>query len=335
MAADLSCEYRRPAARSICGVSDKQICEVFNMEWSEIMRSARGVCAGGAVLAALAALPGIAVPVEAQQGWEERRIPAIFLGDEPLVFEFAGTQGSFLGVGVAEIDASRSKALKLKEEAGVEVTRVEQDSPAEKAGLKVGDVVLEYNDQRVDGTEQFVRLVHETPAGRSARLLISRNGTQQTLSAAIGVRRGMLGGGEMLRGLPRMEMPEIQIPDVPKAYMTWRSARLGIDAESVESQLAEFFGVKEGVLVRSVIRESAAEKAGIRAGDVITRIDSSQVTSPRDITTLLRGLHDVKNVPVTLVREKREMTVTVTLEGESPGQWDRIHGKPVNNPTKL
>jgi serine protease Do len=306
------------------------------MEWRGIVRSARGVYTLGAVMAAMAAVPAVTIPLAAQQGWEEQRIPAVFLGDEPLVFEFAGAQGSFLGVGVAEIDASRSKALKLKEEAGVEVTRVEQDSPAEKAGLKVGDVVLEFNGQRVDGTEQFVRLVRETPSGRTARLLISRNGTQQTLSAAIGVRRGMTSGGaEMLRALPRMEMPEIQIPDVPKAYMTWRSARLGIDAESVESQLAEFFGVKEGVLVRSVIRESAAEKAGIRAGDVITKIDNSQVTSPRDITTLLRGLHDMKSVPVTLVREKREMTVTVTMEGESPGQWDRIHGKPVNNQTKL
>lgn len=81
---------------------------------------------------------------------------------------------SFLGVGVKEIDEERAKALKLRDEYGVEVTNVEEDSPASKAGLKTGDVVLEYNGQRVEGTEQFVRFVRETPTGRTVKLLVSR-----------------------------------------------------------------------------------------------------------------------------------------------------------------
>jgi len=76
---------------------------------------------------------------------------------------------SFLGVGVTEVNTGRAKALNLKEERGVEISRVQDNSPAEKAGLKVGDVVLEYNGQRVEGIEQFVRLVRETPAGERRR----------------------------------------------------------------------------------------------------------------------------------------------------------------------
>ena len=81
-----------------------------------------------------------------------------------------GNPVSFLGIGVKEILADRAKELKLKEEAGVEVTRVEEGSPAEQAGLKVGDAVLEYQGNRVEGAEQFVRLVRETPAGRQVRV---------------------------------------------------------------------------------------------------------------------------------------------------------------------
>ena len=89
--------------------------------------------------------------------------------------------GTYLGVNLAEIDANRAKELKLKEDYGVEITRVEENSPAEKAGVKPGDVVLEYNGQRVEGMEQFGRMVRETPPGREVKLTVSRNGATQTL----------------------------------------------------------------------------------------------------------------------------------------------------------
>jgi len=227
-----------------------------------------------------------------------------------------GESRSFLGVGVKEIDSERAKALKLKEEYGVEITRVEEDSPAEKAGLKVGDVVLEYNGQRVEGTEQFIRLVRETPTGRNVRLQINRAGAPQTITAAIAARKGThLQTFEMPRINPRDF--EVIVPDIPKTVMSWRNPMLGVDGESVESQLADFFGVKEGVLVRSVFKGSAAEKAGIKAGDVITKVDDTKVASPRDITSALRGAREKKTVNVVLMREKKEVTVSVTVDEES------------------
>jgi serine protease Do len=275
-------------------------------------------------------------PAVAQESWYTVE-PAVMWGGDEFNVLFAGTPGSFLGVGVADIDGDRAKALKLKEEHGVEVTRVEPDSPAEKAGLKVNDVVVEYNGQRVEGTEQFVRLVRETPPGRTAKLTVSRGGTVQTIAAVIGSRKAMTftapqgDWGGMLRGMP---IPDVQIPDVPKPMMSWRSGRLGIDGESVDSQLAEYFGVKEGVLVRNVMRDSAAAKAGLKAGDVITKIDDSHVTSPREITSVLRGMRDKKTATVTLVREKREMTLTVTFDEEAP-QGERLRGLSVTDRTKL
>lgn len=231
--------------------------------------------------------------------------------------------GSFLGVGVREIDAERAKALNLREEFGVEVTKVEPDSPADKAGLKVGDVVQEYQGQRVEGTEQFVRMVRETPAGRNAKMTVVRGGSQQNLTATIAARKAPKAWA---MSMPKIDMPDkdfqFTMPDVPKAMMSWRSGMIGIEGESLgDSQFATFFGVKEGVLVRSVIKGSAAEKAGIKAGDVITKVDTTQVTSPRDVTSAMRNARSAskKSISVSLVREKREMTLNVTLDDEPTG----------------
>jgi serine protease Do len=226
--------------------------------------------------------------------------------------------GSFLGIGVSEIDSERAKVLNLKEERGVEITRVEEDSPASRAGLKTGDVVLEYGGQRVEGTEQFVRLVHETPIGREVKISISRNGALQTVVAKTGARRADASKNWMFRaGDPfPFEAPEIRMQDIPRAFMSWRSAVLGIEGESVDSQLAQYFGVKEGVLVRSVLKGSAAEKAGLKAGDVITKVDSTPVSNSREISNALRAAGSRKTVAVTLTRERREMNINVSLDDE-------------------
>jgi len=244
-------------------------------------------------------------------------------------FSFAAPQvrvatpftGSYLGVAVADVNPDRVKALKLKEERGVEITRVEDDSPAAKAGLKTGDVVLEYNGQRVEGTEQFVRMVRETPEGRQARLVVSRDGSTQTLTATIGAQKGERGffiGQPFDNEKLQAQMDKLRdqlrvIPDIPRANMSWQSGALGVTAESLEDQLAEYFGVKEGVLVRSVSKDSAAEKAGIKAGDVIVKIDDAKVTTPREITNAIRKLTAKTTFPVPLLRNRKEMSVWVTV----------------------
>src|SRR5579862_1408279 len=226
-----------------------------------------------------------------------------------------GTQ-SFLGVGIQEIGSDRAKALKLPEEAGVEITHVAQDSPAEKAGLKVGDVVLQYNGQRVEGMDQFSRMVRETPAGREVNLGIIRNGAAQTVTAKVGANTGPILNGRLMLPL-NPQPPNFPIPDLPQSLMSWRSAVLGVDAETLDGQLAEYFGVKDGVLVRSVLKGSAAEKAGIKAGDVILRVGDNKVTSSADIATRLRPFRG-RSVGIVLMRDRKEVTVTVTLEARGP-----------------
>jgi serine protease Do len=241
---------------------------------------------------------------------------------------------TFLGVGVQEMTSDRAKALNLKEEYGVEVTRVDEDSPAEKAGLQKGDVIIAYNGERIEGGDQFIRMVHETPPGRGVKLTILRNGSQQTVTAVLGSRRPQLTAPEAHDfGFP--EMPDLRMftPDAPRAMMFWRNGMLGVEAEALgDTQLATYFGVKEGVLVRSVVKGTAAEKAGLKAGDVLLKIDGGKVTTPRDVTSAMREAHNngKKSFSVVIVREHKEMTLPVTLQ-ENSSTTPRMRGTPVAN----
>jgi len=230
----------------------------------------------------------------------------------PQITQHQWIGGSYLGVSLAEVDSKRAAELKLKEPYGVEISRVEDGSPADKAGLKSGDVVIEYNGEHVEGMEQFGRLVHETPAGREARLQINRNGAAQTIVATLGTRKlrppvaGTFG--------PGFEIPEIRMPDMPQIFTTLRSPLLGVEAESLGPQLAVYFGVKQGVLVRSVLKNTAAEKAGIKAGDVITGVDGSGVNTPSELSNLVRISSSKKTFPIEMTRDHKELSINVTVD---------------------
>ena len=235
------------------------------------------------------------------------------------VIRLMASSGSYLGVGVRDVTADRVKALNLKEERGAEITSVQVDSPAAKAGLKTGDVVLDYAGQRVESMEQFIRMVRETPAGREIKIGVSRAGALTTMTAKPDTSHNAVASG--FRFGPTM--PNISVQpwpmDSPRTVMYWRSGTLGVEAESLDNQLADFFGVKDGVLVRSVGKGTAAEKAGVKAGDVIVKVEDTKVSSPREVTNAVRTARNgSKSINLSVVREKKESVVKVTLDDESP-----------------
>jgi serine protease Do len=227
---------------------------------------------------------------------------------------------TYLGIGVKEVDGERAKALKLKDARGAEVTSVTEDSPASKAGLKEGDVILEWNGQPVEGGAQLARFVRETPAGRQVKIGVWSNGSMKTVTTTMEATKSFAMGGDNTFVIPDIRIPEMNIPmpniEIPRFQMLYQSPMLGIYGEALgqQEQLAEYFGVKEGVLVKSVNKGSAAEKAGIKAGDVIVKVEDSSVGGTGDITTALRAARTKKTVTVTLIRNRKEMPVTVTIE---------------------
>ena len=247
-----------------------------------------------AILITVLALPWWATGQQAPAAPQPPAPPAVprFLVTPP---------GGYLGVGIQEITGDRAKALKLPSDTGVEITRVAPDSPAEKAGLKSGDVVLQINGNKVESLEQASKLVRETPVGREVKLEVFRNGASQTIIAKVGEH-------PQVPGIP--DGIGFRMPDVPRVIMGLRNPMLGVEAESIDGQLAQYFGLSDGVLVRTVMKGSAAEKAGVKAGDVIFKVDDVKVATPPEISARLRAAHG-KPIPVVVMRERKEMSLTV------------------------
>ncbi|HYS78518.1 MAG TPA: PDZ domain-containing protein, partial [Candidatus Dormibacteraeota bacterium] len=235
---------------------------------------------------------------------------------------FFSSGGSWLGISIADITGERVRELKLKEETGAEVKAVMPGSPAEEAGLKTGDVVLEYQGTRIEGAMQLTRMVRETPPGRTVALKIFHDGETRTVRVKVAEHDGE-GRGERFQKvieIPHIEMPEIDVPEIPLLGGMQSSMRLGVSVENLTDQLREFFGVRngEGVLVRSVKKGSPAEDAGLRAGDVILKVDGEKVEDSADLRGALRERRG-RQFPITIVRDRREQTLTVSLpKGEAP-----------------
>ena len=256
--------------------------------------------------------------------------PALADDDGDGVSVLLDDSSSWLGVEVHEVTSDTAKELKLPAERGVVLSSIVPDSPAAKAGLKENDVVTEINGQRIEGAAQFRRTIREIPAGRTAQITVWRDGRAQTVSVPLGKaeeRRHSLKVFTPAPGAPgsfSFSMPEI--PMVPP--MEWNGTlviggqpRLGIDAEDLNGQLGSFFGAPdgEGILVREVNPGSAAEKGGLKAGDVITSVNGERVRSVGDLREKLAAKRDAKDkdkaqtVKLGVLRNRSEVSLTVEL----------------------
>lgn len=228
---------------------------------------------------------------------------------------------SYLGVQTKDVTPERMNDLHIKEERGVEVTTVDGDAPASKAGVKEHDVILSVNDQKIESVEQLKRVIREIPPGRTVSIGISRDGQPVNLKAQLAERNKMEMDHAFNFNMPAINVPAIHIPpinmpemDLGPVVVIHSLGRSGLMVENLTPQLGDFFGVKNGsgVLVRSVEKGSRGEQAGFRAGDVIVKVDNAPVSDCSDFTRLLRKRTNNK-ASVTVMRDRKEQTFTLTL----------------------
>ncbi len=227
----------------------------------------------------------------------------------------------YLGVYVTDLTSEKAKQLRTPGEYGVLVMEVAEESPAAKAGIKENDVIIEFNGIRVEGEIQFGRLVRETPPGRTVPVKIVREGKTQELKVTLGSRRPIAIGPDFRFDL---RIPEIRIP--PIVVHLGGYSLLGVRVQDLTEQLGEYFGVPEGrgVLVTFVRSGSPAERAGLRAGDVIVAVDDTDVRNVREFTRALARKEG--EVSLTIVRNKERQKITVSLERrERPRGWFHDH----------
>ena len=260
-------------------------------------------------------------------------------------FELSNVTGSesYLGVYLEEVTADRARELKLSDERGAIVMKVVEGSPAEKAGLKENDVIVSFNGRRVDTVRELQRLLAETPAGRNVQFETIRGGGNHTVQATLTRRSPEVGWAHFDDSLLRKNLTQNQESLLkrnqdtlrlyersleragksygdfnfvaPGKFMYFRGSKLGIGVETLTDQLAEFFGVKSGhaVLVTEVTENSAAAKAGLKAGDVITAVDGQTIGG---VSELLQAISKKQEgtIAITIVRNRSEQTITVPVE---------------------
>lgn len=221
-----------------------------------------------------------------------------------------------LGVRLSDINAEKARELKVAGEYGAVVDEVEPGSAAAQAGLMANDVILDFDGERVQSVSQLRRMIQDTPPGRTVAVKINRAGQARSLNIK-------LEEASSAQVFPKMAMPKVEVPEINMPDFNFNlfndGPRLGISAEDLTPQLATYFGVTQGngVLVEEVTAGSAAEKAGLKAGDCIVRVDTEKVESVSELHRALGRNADSdqkREVALTIVRDRHEQTLSAQVE---------------------
>lgn len=286
---------------------------------------------------------------------QEKQKEKAMLDASSAVFGLEMGGGGYLGVYLEEVTSERTKELGLQEERGAIVMKVVAGGPAEKSGLKENDVIVSFNGRRVDSVRELQRLLSETPADRTVQVEVIRGGSHQTLATTL-TRRSLQ---SFKMNWPQLDEKTMKLNEdafkraeesLKHSQDAWKesqekfkdsqdrlkgfgefafvnpgdftllsTSRLGISAESLTDQLAQFFGVQDGkgVLVASVSDNGSAARAGIKAGDVIIAVGDQRIES---IGSLVKALSSKTEGPVAvkIIRNHAEQTINVTLEKRDP-----------------
>jgi serine protease Do len=199
----------------------------------------------------------------------------------------------WLGVGIQPVTSELAKSLKLADTNGALVSNVTDGSPAAKAGLKAGDVIVEFNGERVARADRLPNAVALTAVGREVPVSVVRDGKPVQLSVKI---------GEQTEAREAATKPE-RAP-----------GKLGLTVEPVNPRLARERKLRdtEGVVVRAVEPDSPAAEAGLQAGDVIVEVDRQPIRNPADMHRQLD--EHTKGTPVLMLVHRGEGSLFVTVD---------------------
>jgi serine protease Do len=208
----------------------------------------------------------------------------------------------WLGVAIQDVTPDLSKAIGLEEASGALVADVVHDGPADKAGVKRGDVIVAYQGKPIASSRELPIRVADTPVGTRAEVKVLRDGREKTLSAEVG---------------------ELKDRDAVVEKVAAASS-LGLSVDRLTPQIGERLGIPpdtEGVVVTSVEPGSPADAAEIHAGDVIREANRTPVTTPEALEKAIGQRPSGKPLLLLVQRAGSTVFITVTPE-ESEGSGD-------------
>ncbi len=247
-------------------------------------------------------------------------VSALFVSaDAGRKYKSSKDRGAWLGVYMQDIDEDMAESFDLQTEDGVLVDDVIDDSPADDAGLRSGDVIFEFDGNKIMDSDDLTRTLRKYEPGDEVELNILRNGKEKTYAVELGKQPSYreafsyFEDFKNLYGLPGLGSKSIWIGDDGGGF-------LGVSTIELSEQLADYFGVRHGVLVSEVEEDTPAEESGIKAGDVIVSVDRESVDSPSELREIIRDFEEGDEVNITVIRKEQEQTFTATLDEVPEGQ---------------
>ena len=228
----------------------------------------------------------------------------------------------YLGVSIERLSQEEKKNLGVDH--GVLVTRVIKGEAADKSGIEKDDVIQFFNNEKIRRPDNLIDAVRDCKPKIQAKVKLVRDGKAKEVTVTLGKLKSKFHGFSW---------------GDHKGYIfvTGEGGHLGVNLQTLNENLAEYFGVKddEGALILKVEEKSPAEKAGLKSGDVIVQMEGKNISTPEDIKDILSNLEEGDKVTIQVVRHKKKKTMKAELEGK-PGfrkikifrdLGDKIHSK--------
>lgn len=231
----------------------------------------------------------------------------------------AGEKSGYLGVMLQDINSSMAKALDLDDENGVLINEVVDGSPAQEAGLQDGDVIIKFKGQDLTDHKALTKAVGSSSPGEKVEVVVLRSGKKKTLKVELGERE------EKIRAF-LSDSDDLHFPHGGEDVFVWHSdgigadrGFMGVEVDDINQQMGDYFDVEdgEGALITSVTEDSAAQKAGLKAGDVIVKIGDDDVESAGDVHAALAGTEPEQELDIQVIRKGKKKTMDITL-GQVP-----------------
>jgi serine protease Do len=215
----------------------------------------------------------------------------------PQLVEHGEITRGYLGVNIQTITADLAKALEVEEQRGALVSDVGADSPAEKAGIERGDIIIDFDGHIIKDSHDLPAKVAATPVGEKVELTVLRDGKEKQLTVTVGELvddNSLLGKSD---GASK--------------------GKWGLQLHDLDEKIAEQLGVdaREGVAIVGVEPGSAAAEAGLRKGDVIVEVNRQAVDSVDAVKEQLRDAEDKDKLLLLVQRDKGKFYVPLELEG--------------------
>lgn len=242
--------------------------------------------------------------------------------DEKKVVKIKKRTGLTLGVMVSSVESDLLQKYKLK--GGALIQKVLDGSEAERIGLKKGDIIIRFAGQEIENPSQIKAILRGMEEEGEVEIVIMRDGQKKTFQARVRPDKRE-------EPLIDVEIDSLDLPDfsdwpsrLMRAMPFWwgKGGYLGVQVEDLNDQLKEYFEVSHGVLIKRVFQDSPAEKAGLKAGDVILEIEKRKIEDYDDLMRTINYYNPGDTIALKYSRKGKENTISVILDKKRTKKFD-------------